>query len=130
MHRYLPAVAACTLLFLVMVSFGHATNMTAACGPKDVSVSTVLNGPWGNRANGTGTSRDLERRAGTGDWASFGVNVERFDITALRADGVESNGPYTDALPVAVSIEIRIRDSKDRATIALTSSAFLPGGGF
>jgi hypothetical protein len=82
------------------------------------------------QASGTGSTRLLQRKAGTGNWASFGVKVERLDITGLRADGTVSDGPYSDELPVAVTIEIRIQDAKERATIALTSSAFLPGGGF
>ena len=84
------------------------------------------------RANGSGTTRTLERNLGDGsNWASFGLNVERLKFGHIEADGTTGSGPktFSNELPMAVNIEIRFSDRKKRATIALTSSAFLPGSG-
>ena len=78
------------------------------------------------------TTRALERKAGTGPWAPFGLNVERLDISYIDANGTAGTGAKTFSTtpPLAIGIEIRMSDTKQRATIALTSSAFLPGSGF
>jgi hypothetical protein len=70
-------------------------------------------------------------RTVAGNPAQLGLNVERFNITHIKTDGT-SGGPYSssDELPLAVQFEILTRDTKGRAVIALSSSAFLPGGGF
>ena len=84
------------------------------------------------RAGGTGTKRALERRVGVDPWASFGLKAERLKFSYIKADGTHGSGAktFTNELPLAIGIELRISDRKDRATIALTSSAFLPGSGF
>lgn len=84
------------------------------------------------RTSGSGTTRSLERKADTGPWAPFGLNAERLDFSYIDADGNAGSGPKTFSTrpPLCVGIEIRVSDTKERATIALTSSAFLPGSGF
>jgi len=84
------------------------------------------------RADGSGTRRDLQRKVeGEADYSSFGLDVERFRVTYIDENGVDrqGNGTPMSELPMAVHIEILVSDVKNRATIALTSSAFLPGGG-
>lgn len=71
--------------------------------------------------------RDVE-----GTDASFGLTVQRFTITAIDDDGTElaSGGKaFSDELPIAVNLELLLQDRDQRATIALSSSAFLPGSG-
>jgi len=87
------------------------------------------------RADGSGTRRDLQRKvAGEADYSSFGLDVERFRISYIDANGNTPSSAtfsktFSTELPMAVHIEILVSDIKNRATIALTSSAFLPGGG-
>ena len=72
----------------------------------------------------------LMRREGSTS-ASFGLNVENFKVTCIDADGTafSSSKSFPDELPMAVSLEILLSDRNHRATIALSSSAFLPGSG-
>ena len=88
-----------------------------------------------NTATDPATGRDTLLRTVDGNSASFGLDVQRFRVTYIDANGNSPSAAtysktFSTELPMAVHIEILVSDVKNRATIALTSSAFLPGGGF
>ena len=93
-------------------------------------------------ATGTGSSRALKRAVNDSASPSnstatdgaegdpFGLNVESIKIEYLKSNGTQgSSYGSLSSVPMAINIEIRFSDRKNRATIALTSSAFLPGSG-
>lgn len=62
--------------------------------------------------------------------ATFGLQVERFNIQYLTASGAVGTtyGELTQ-MPRAILVEIRVRDPQNRAVVTLTSSAPLYGSG-
>ena len=88
-----------------------------------------------NTATDPATGRDTLVRTVDGNSASLGLDVQRFRVTYIDANGnmpssATFSKSFSSELPMAIHIEILVSDVKNRATIALTSSAFLPGGGF
>lgn len=117
-----------TIQFVAPVAQGGTKLAHVKYYTKDVDGAQVLH-------RGTNDTSSLDSPAAC-DGKSFGLAVERFNITYLAHDygGTEHSGGLVAAhggtdMPRSVRIEVRLRDPKGQAAITLQSGAFLPGAG-